>query len=186
MPLITCAHLRYLNILWSPKSVCRILQSFRCQYSGAVPRNFHGYMPHMLDKFPRPWVPGAFFAHENIGPGAVFVCSLLTPGAFFGCSPLTARRCHTRMPEARARRMVEDDDDIFITTHASATGVIPSGALHSRPTEPDLTGAIVLNDNDNVLALQSFDRLVRTAGRARSAGRGEPSRGRRKRSQRGD
>lgn len=59
--------------------------------------------------------------------------------------------------EARARRKVEENDDIFITTNVQATGVVPNSTFINPPTEPDLAGAIVLNDAENALALQSFE-----------------------------
>lgn len=63
--------------------------------------------------------------------------------------------------EARSRRTVEEDDDIFISTNVSTGGVVHSGALRNPPNEPDLAGAIVLNDVDNAIALQSLEKVVR-------------------------
>lgn len=60
--------------------------------------------------------------------------------------------------EARGRRKMEEDDDIFITTNVQTAGDVPSCTFVNPPNEPDLAGAIVLNDADNALALQSFER----------------------------
>ena len=60
--------------------------------------------------------------------------------------------------EARARRMVEDNDDIFITTNVASTREVSSAELQNHPDEPNLIGAIILNDTENALALQSLER----------------------------
>ena len=60
--------------------------------------------------------------------------------------------------EARSRRKMEEDDDVFISTNVEAAGMMPSFALGEHPEEPDLTGAIVLNDIDNAIALQGFEK----------------------------
>ena len=57
--------------------------------------------------------------------------------------------------EARSRRKVEEDDDVFITTNTA--GAVPSSTFINPPTEPDLAGAIVLNDTENAIALQGFE-----------------------------
>ena len=60
--------------------------------------------------------------------------------------------------EARGRRKVEEDDDLFISTNASLMGGVVSGSsLLNQSAEPNLTGAIVLNDVDNAIAMQGFD-----------------------------
>lgn len=56
---------------------------------------------------------------------------------------------------------VEEDDDIFITTNVSRGGQVHSSAFKNPPNEPDLGGAIVLNDVDNDIALQSFEKVDR-------------------------
>ena len=55
-------------------------------------------------------------------------------------------------------RKVEENDDIFITTTTVVEdeGVIRKSLL-SRFVEPDLIGAIILNDTENVLNLQGVD-----------------------------
>ena len=62
--------------------------------------------------------------------------------------------------EAKSRRKLEEDDDIFILTNVQSVGDVPSHTFRPPPTEPELLGAIVLNDADNALALQSFDKEV--------------------------
>lgn len=63
--------------------------------------------------------------------------------------------------EAKSRRTVEEDDDIFIATNVSSGGQVHSSAFRNPPNEPDLGGAIVLNDVDNDIALQSFEKVDR-------------------------
>ncbi|KAG0592607.1 hypothetical protein KC19_1G266500 [Ceratodon purpureus] len=60
--------------------------------------------------------------------------------------------------EARSRRKVEEDDDVYIVTNVASAGVVPISAFVNPPSEPDLVGAIILNDADNALALQSLDK----------------------------
>lgn len=68
--------------------------------------------------------------------------------------------------EARSRRKVEEDDDVFINSAVMSAGAVPSSTFANPPTEPDLTGAIVLNETDNAIALQSFERVeLRNSGR---------------------
>lgn len=62
--------------------------------------------------------------------------------------------------EARSRRKVEEDDDLFISTTDAAAGVIPGSSFLNQPLEPNLAGAIVLNDTENAIALQSLDDQV--------------------------
>lgn len=84
--------------------------------------------------------------------------------------------------EARSRRKVEEDDDVFITTNVQAAGTVPSIALQNHPTEPDLAGAIILNDAENALALQSLEIPERRrVARNISARDGNRGRGPRKR-----
>ena len=58
--------------------------------------------------------------------------------------------------------MVEEDDDLNISINEVAAGVVPVSTMFTQPIEPDLTGAIVLNDTDNAIALQSLDAKVGT------------------------
>ena len=60
--------------------------------------------------------------------------------------------------EARSRRKVEEDDDIFISTTVGDSGTIPSSTFMSYGDEPNLTGAIVLTEAENALALQSLEK----------------------------
>ena len=60
--------------------------------------------------------------------------------------------------EARGRRKMEEDDDIFITTNDAAVSSSSGTSFLNEPMEPNLVGAIVLNDVENALALQSLDR----------------------------
>ena len=63
--------------------------------------------------------------------------------------------------EARGRRKIEEDDDLFITTIvATDGGVVYGNSLLNQSAEPNLTGAIVLNDIDNAIAMQGFDGVV--------------------------
>ena len=62
--------------------------------------------------------------------------------------------------EARSRRQVEEDDEVYLANTDTANGSIPSSQLLNQAREPDLTGAIVLNDVDNAIALQSFEKQV--------------------------
>ena len=63
--------------------------------------------------------------------------------------------------EARGRRKVEEDDDLFISTNASTDGGVVSGtSLLNQSVEPNLTGAIVLNDIENAIAMQGFEDRV--------------------------
>ena len=72
--------------------------------------------------------------------------------------------------DARSKRTVEEDDEVFLTTTNADTGAVPSSQLLNQRVEPDLTGAIVLNDIDNAIALQSFDKqTVRTGIRKDSS-----------------
>lgn len=60
--------------------------------------------------------------------------------------------------EARGRRKVEENDDIFITTNSASEGRgDPGTSFLSRSEEPNLTGAIVLDDTENAIALQGLD-----------------------------
>ncbi|KAG0594559.1 hypothetical protein M758_UG088300 [Ceratodon purpureus] len=63
--------------------------------------------------------------------------------------------------EARSRRMVEEDDDICISMNVAESGAVSSSALQFHSPEPDLTGAIVLNESDNAEALQGFEKLIK-------------------------
>ena len=76
--------------------------------------------------------------------------------------------------EARSRRVVEEDDDVFITTNVEAAGVVPSSTFAPPPTEPDLAGAIILNDAENALALQRFETVHRTNLRVQNRHRRVP------------
>ena len=69
--------------------------------------------------------------------------------------------------EARGRRKVEDDDDVYMTTNNSCSGLTPSSGILNQPSEPDLTGAIVLNDADNALALLSIENEIGDASTVR-------------------
>lgn len=60
--------------------------------------------------------------------------------------------------EARSKRKMEEDDDVFISTNVEAAGMVPSFSLSEHPVEPDLTGVIILNDVDNAIALQGFEK----------------------------
>ena len=59
--------------------------------------------------------------------------------------------------EARPRRKLEEDDNVHISTNVHSVGDLPSSTFVVHPSEPNLTGAIVLNESDNALALQNFD-----------------------------
>lgn len=74
--------------------------------------------------------------------------------------------------EARGRRKVEEDDDLFIFTNASVNdGVVAGSSLLNQTAEPNLTGAIVLNDIENALAMQAFDNMnTNRRGRKRKRG----------------
>ena len=69
--------------------------------------------------------------------------------------------------EARSRRKIEENDGIFMTTYVENAGSVPSSSFAIPPELPDLTGAIVLNDADNALALQSFEMQSRSNTTAR-------------------
>ena len=71
--------------------------------------------------------------------------------------------------EARSRRKVEEDDDVFIATNGQNVGSIPSIALMNHLAEPDLTGAIILNDAKNALALSSFNVPEKRVGRQKTS-----------------
>ena len=76
--------------------------------------------------------------------------------------------------EARSKRQLEDDDEVYIANTDASNGAIPSSKLLNQAREPDLTGAIVLNDVDNAIALQSFETQVLERGdriRRRTGGR---------------
>ena len=64
--------------------------------------------------------------------------------------------------EGRSRRMVEENDDIFISTNVRESGAISRSTFENLRSEPDLTGAIVLTEAENIMALQSIERLRRT------------------------
>ena len=65
--------------------------------------------------------------------------------------------------EARSKRKMEEDDDVFISTNVESSGMMPSDNLRQHPEEPDLTGAIVVNDVDIAIALQGFEERNLTA-----------------------
>ena len=60
--------------------------------------------------------------------------------------------------EARSRRKMEEDDDLFILTNVETARMMPSYSLREHPQEPDLTGAILVNDINNAIALQGFEK----------------------------
>ena len=62
--------------------------------------------------------------------------------------------------DARSRRIIEEDDEIYMNTTGIAGGVLPSAESLIQPVVPDLTGAIILNDTDNAIALQSLQKQV--------------------------
>lgn len=70
--------------------------------------------------------------------------------------------------EARSRRKVEEDDDIFITTNVENSGTLQSSVFREPPDEPDLAGAIVLSDIDNAIALQGFERNAAVKGKGKA------------------
>ena len=58
---------------------------------------------------------------------------------------------------------MEEDDDAFTTTNVQFVGKIPSGTFASPPREPEIAGAIVLNNAHNALVLQIFDQDARAS-----------------------
>ena len=73
--------------------------------------------------------------------------------------------------EARSRRKVEEDDEFFMSTDGAVGGVLPSNESLCQTVVPDLTGAIILNDTDNAIALQSLQRQVVENGREKKLNR---------------
>ena len=55
--------------------------------------------------------------------------------------------------------MVEEDDDMFISTHVKKSS-LATPSLYRNPLEqPNLVGAVLLNDKDNAIALSNFEEL---------------------------
>lgn len=138
----------------------------RCTYirddDGFLVVNFKNNVPKSVDCFVFPsQCTQVFFAEDD----------LRVPGSDWR---VVLRK------EARSRRKMEEDDDVFVSTNVEAAGMIPSFSLSEHPEEPDLTGAIILNDVDNAIAMKGFEKERRRPVKPRHKSLGEVSRSKRR------
>lgn len=127
---------------WKKRVDNRNRETYIRDEDGFLVVNFKHNLPKSIDPYVFPsQCTQVFFSPDDLHP----------PGSFW---TVVLRK------EARSRRMVEEDDDLFITTTEACTSNNLNAELLNQPSEPNLTGAIVLNDTENAIALQGFEKSV--------------------------